>query len=70
MDSYEKRKRAAALFVLKAKHIHKVAKSSLSDIMCDYSTMLMSTFEHAESDLMAVLSDTGIDVTSETLKAQ
>ena len=67
MDSFEGRKRAAALFVLKAKHVHKIAQSSLSDIMCDFSTMLESTVEHVERDVMAALSDVGIDTNADTL---
>lgn len=62
MDSIEGRKRTAALFVLKAKHIHKVSQSSLSDVMCDISTMLESTVQHVEKDVMAELGDIDPDI--------
>ncbi len=37
--------------------------------MCDFSMMLESTVQHVESDLTAALSNVGIDVNAETLKA-
>ena len=48
-------KREAALFVLRAKHVHKVAQSSLNGIMCDYTSMLESTLHSLETGVMAAL---------------
>ena len=53
--SRKKQMREAALFVLKAKHVHKVAQSSLNGVMCDITTMLESTVHRLEKGVMAAL---------------
>ena len=59
VDSYEGRMRASALFVLKTKHVHKVAQSSLQEIMHDISTKLETTVQHIQRDVVAELEDVG-----------
>lgn len=39
-DVHRFTRREAALFVLKAKHVHKVAQSSLGELLCDFTTIL------------------------------
>lgn len=51
-DDEREKKRAAALFILKAMHVHKVAQSSLSAIMSDFSTMLESVVLQIEKDVI------------------
>ena len=59
VDSYEGRMRASALIVLRTKHVHKVAQSSLHEIMHDISTKLETTVQHIQRDVMAELEDVG-----------
>ena len=49
------RKREAALFTLKAKHIHKISQRSLNGVLCDFTTMLQSTVDHLEAEVVAVI---------------
>lgn len=54
-DTCEISKKAAALFILKAKHVHKVAQSRLNGMMGDISNLLESKVYDLESKVMAVL---------------
>ena len=58
-------KREAALFVLRAKYVHKVAQSSLNRIICDYTSMLESTLHRLETGVMAALGSADAVLTKE-----
>jgi len=66
VDSCQGKERAAALFILKAKHIHKVPQSALLEIMQDFKMMLESTFHYVQRNVMEVLSNLCDDPSLET----
>lgn len=47
--SLRKRRRHAALFALKTRHVHKVVQSSIPGVMCDFSSLLESTVQKLKS---------------------
>ena len=51
----QKCRREAALFALKAKHVHKVSQSSLNGFLCDFSTMLEFRVQQLEAGVRKVL---------------
>lgn len=48
---YSRKKRAAALFVLKSKHVYKVSQTSLDGLMNDFTSMITSTVHYLEKEL-------------------
>lgn len=49
------RQREAALFILKAKHLHKVSQNALNGLQCDISSMLETTVHQLEVGVMDLL---------------
>ena len=47
--------REAALFILKAKHLHKVSQNTLNRLQCDFSSMLEATVHQLEVGVMDLL---------------
>lgn len=54
-------KREAALFTLKAKHVHKISQMSLDGVLCDFTTMLELTVRHLEGEVTAILGTNSTD---------
>ena len=48
-SSLQERQKQAALFSLKARHVHKVAQSSIQSVMGDFTTLLESTVRKLKS---------------------
>lgn len=47
----------AALFVLKARHVHKVAQSSICEVMCDFTSLLERSVHKLHSRVFEILDD-------------
>lgn len=62
VEKAQDEKRAAALFALKAMHIHKVSQSSLPDLMLDITTMLEFKVHQIESNVIEALKDYDSDL--------
>ena len=62
------RKKEAALFVLKSKHIHKVSQGSLSGLLDDFSSMLESRVHSLETQILEVLGDADLTIKQQISK--
>lgn len=50
-------RREAALFVMKAKHVHHIAQSSLCEVMCDFTSLLERSVNKLHSSVCNLLGD-------------
>lgn len=64
---YESSKRASALFIMKAKQVHKVSQSSLNDLLQDVTMEVEHKVGLLEAEVSSVLASRGISMDSELL---